>query len=553
MIKTHQLSLIGAPIFVFTTYLCVAVWLLLTGHPHEDAYILNTYARNLADGYGISYFAGGAPAEGATDFLWMLLLAMAERVGIDGALFAHILNGAGLSIITGLAVKLSGATMAGWRQAGSVALLVLLITTSQVTQAALAGFSTGFYCGAIALLFYLLYRPAGVHLVYIPMLGLVTGLIRPDGVIIGITATLIGAIMSRQTACMRRYLYVSGACLCLGIIYFVWRIQYFGYWLPLPLIVKSADAQVLPGLAGHVDWAARNFYLGAAALTVFLLSNHRWRLLTASLPVGVLLIALLFANQSQNIADRFQAPATTVLILWCAIYLGALISRHSKAIEYWNRATYASIVAMLVLAVNQAAQASVARVSYLREHEYINSFPYFLSYATSSQTRFAITEAGRFSFWLPGQKFDLIGLNTPEFALTQVTPESLAALRADLYFAHLAGSADFSSYCQQNVCELTRTQIESSLTPDSDAWQHARNPVFRAPRAVLSHYLHNSDSYRAYVVRYNKGYHHLYLLNIHGQLAQSALESALTLSFQAEGRLSYWDLRRASKLDSGLP
>ena len=59
------------PLFVGTCFALVASYLLRQGHPHEDAFILFVYAENMAAGNGIVYFAGGGPAEGATDFLWM--------------------------------------------------------------------------------------------------------------------------------------------------------------------------------------------------------------------------------------------------------------------------------------------------------------------------------------------------------------------------------------------------------------------------------------------------------------------------------------------------
>ena len=43
--------------------------------PQEDAYILYRYSENLAGGHGIVWNVGETPTDGATDFLWMLVLA----------------------------------------------------------------------------------------------------------------------------------------------------------------------------------------------------------------------------------------------------------------------------------------------------------------------------------------------------------------------------------------------------------------------------------------------------------------------------------------------
>ncbi len=51
----------------------------------DDAYITFRYARNLARGYGIRYNTGEPPSEGYSNFLWLLLSAACEGVGLDPA------------------------------------------------------------------------------------------------------------------------------------------------------------------------------------------------------------------------------------------------------------------------------------------------------------------------------------------------------------------------------------------------------------------------------------------------------------------------------------
>ncbi|WP_237134304.1 hypothetical protein [Pseudohongiella sp. O18] len=536
-----------APALVFLIYIACAVWLMLTGHPHEDAYILNIYARNLADGHGISYFIGGPAAEGATDFLWMLLLALGEFIGVDAASFAHLLNGIGLIAITCVATRLLSQDSAHWHYHVSATLLIALIVTSQIAQSSLSGFSAGFYCGAIALLFWLLYIQDSRHLVWIPVISIVVALTRPDGAIIGVTATLIGFFIACRHKQIEPFLKVSAICLCIGAFYFAWRVIYFDQWLPLPLIVKSADAQSLPGLRGHIGWARHNFYIGVIALIAFVVMRQRWRLLLASLPIGALLFALLFATQSQNIADRFQAPATTVLILWCAIFLDSLIRRDfAPGLSRFPIAILMStalVLLLLILATNQSFKATVSRAANLRAFQYINTFPYYLARHTPPNSRLALTEAGRFAYWLPGQKYDLIGLNTAEFAHELATPDAIAALRADLIFVHIAGNADFGPYCQQDFCELSAQQVRQSMTKEDPAWSEIRDSVVRSPLAAISYYLNHPEDFFAYAVQYSGGYHHFFLLSKSGLITKESFESALTFSFEDECNRSYWQLR----------
>ena len=53
-----------------------------SAHPYEDAAILMRYSENLAAGHGIVWNPGEDPVDGATDFLFMLILAFLRKSGI---------------------------------------------------------------------------------------------------------------------------------------------------------------------------------------------------------------------------------------------------------------------------------------------------------------------------------------------------------------------------------------------------------------------------------------------------------------------------------------
>ena len=52
-----------------------------TAQPEEDAAILMRYSRHLAAGHGIVWNVGEAPVDGATDLLFMVLLAGLHAAG----------------------------------------------------------------------------------------------------------------------------------------------------------------------------------------------------------------------------------------------------------------------------------------------------------------------------------------------------------------------------------------------------------------------------------------------------------------------------------------
>ena len=86
----------GAALFVA---LALVVGLSLVAVPNEDAAILFRYAVNLAETGRISFNPGGVPAEGATDFLFMIAIAGLVFLGLEPFLAALALNLAALLAI----------------------------------------------------------------------------------------------------------------------------------------------------------------------------------------------------------------------------------------------------------------------------------------------------------------------------------------------------------------------------------------------------------------------------------------------------------------------
>jgi len=68
----------------------------------EDAYISMRYAENFADGHGLTWNVDERPVEGYTNFLWVLLLALSGKLGVDMVLWSKILGIA--SALAGIAV-----------------------------------------------------------------------------------------------------------------------------------------------------------------------------------------------------------------------------------------------------------------------------------------------------------------------------------------------------------------------------------------------------------------------------------------------------------------
>ena len=60
--------------------------------PNEDAAILFRYSENLANSGIISYNLYAQPTEGATDFLWMIILSFFYKIGFNTFFSAILIN-----------------------------------------------------------------------------------------------------------------------------------------------------------------------------------------------------------------------------------------------------------------------------------------------------------------------------------------------------------------------------------------------------------------------------------------------------------------------------
>ena len=146
-------------------------------------YILFNYSENLSNHGVISYYPDGPPAEGATDFLWMILVSFMYLIKIPTFLSVSILNSLGTFIISYVLVfflrdKLNKKTLIIMSTFWLVSLGVI---------SSFSGFSTIFYNSVLMLSILSLYHKRKI----LPYLLLVLSLIRLDGVVLSMGFLII--------------------------------------------------------------------------------------------------------------------------------------------------------------------------------------------------------------------------------------------------------------------------------------------------------------------------------------------------------------------------
>lgn len=489
------------------------VYLYVNGY-HEDAYILFNYSENLAKTGVISYYPDGPPAEGATDFLWMIINSVFYWFYIPTFISVSILNSLGSFIISYVFVSfLRPRYCKNSLLFCSISWLVSLGVISSFS-----GFSTVFYNSVLILSLYFLYYRKTL----VPYMLLILSLIRPDGVLLSFGIFLITLFWRPfNSQFYKNYFYgylISGL---IGITYFLWRFNYFGESLPLPLYVKSNSSEMIfPGLKSNLDFLKNNYYLFMLLLFVVIKSKkeHLKKYIPILAPGIILFFSLLFAHQSQNIGFRFQYPLwiSTILFLLLVITENPTIKRNKYFI--------------LILCFGLILQSfKFYRNITISNHHYIDDFSinFLKNYdKLGNDLKVSLTEAGRFTYWTSPIKpvvKDLIGLNTKEFAKSSITESYLKSIDSDIIFIHHAGVINPKIDVETKVFKVeSQNEINANI----------QNPSTREEEVSFNtiKYLENEfNSYNIYLVDYSQDdtFYHLYALKKKAELDSIFIKSLL--------------------------
>ena len=257
MSPKRSLDLIFALLIIASTLYYAWRYVDFQVPPFEDAAMIMRYAQNLAGGDGIVWNIGEPPVDGATDFLFMVASAVFIKLGFTVGQAVR-----GLGFASHLATVLLVYFVNRRIHKASVSLsifsgLYLAVGTGLAYVAAY--FGTPFFALAAAstwtfgLLLIQPVRPErtlshdevavegsrfGLSLAF-ALSGLITGLIRPEGVILA-SLMLVSLIVIRGwKKSISTIVIFASVFLLLGGAYFIWHWNYFGYPLPNPFYKKG--------------------------------------------------------------------------------------------------------------------------------------------------------------------------------------------------------------------------------------------------------------------------------------------------------------------------
>ncbi len=211
---------------------------LFRGFYVDDAFISLRFVRQWTSGNGLVYNISER-VEGYSNFLWIVLLAPFDIVGINLVLaskIAGILLGLMTLIVTSLFAKRFLAETPQF-----IAPLFLAVTSSFAAWA-MGGLETMLFSFLLILSIYLFLKEEQTHQGWYS--GVCFGLLaltRPEGLLFGVIAVGYGSYRLYQLGTYpnrRDYLRFGSFALIVGS-YFLWRFIYYGYPLPNTVYAKS--------------------------------------------------------------------------------------------------------------------------------------------------------------------------------------------------------------------------------------------------------------------------------------------------------------------------
>jgi hypothetical protein len=210
----------------------------------DDAFISFRYAKHLVQGMGLVWNPGER-VEGYTNFLWVLLMALSIRLGLDPESVSNGIGiASGLGVIAALVVF--SARITSWRNPFVWVAPLTLAASRSFTAWCTGGLETMFFT-LLVFLAYLSFlrerstrapRPLGSSL----LLALAT-LTRPEGGLFMLVAGLFyaGEILPKRRSFRSALIWGSPYLAIVGA-HLLWRHAYYGCWLPNTFYAKVPGA-----------------------------------------------------------------------------------------------------------------------------------------------------------------------------------------------------------------------------------------------------------------------------------------------------------------------
>lgn len=322
----------------------------------DDAFISFRYARNLSQGFGLVFNPGFERVEGYSNFLWTLLLAGFDRLGLAPERVANpfsLIATAGLwGVTTWFALRrapVGSGTWIAWVPA------LLLAATRSIAVWSTSGLETRLFefllvAGALRLVVELESELAGSRRASLAawLFALAT-LTRPDGLLVSVTAFAAAAwILWRRDRLVIPAFLLRLLPFLLVIAHFVFRRVYYGDWLPNTYYAKVGGRTWFSAGAQYLEMFALEYamWLWVPLIVLGVRSLRRRNLGYVPLLFAAILLPHLLYVASVG-GDHFEYRPLDLYLPF--LYL--LLAEGLRALDHGRAGRIAAVAALVVILV----------------------------------------------------------------------------------------------------------------------------------------------------------------------------------------------------------
>lgn len=229
-------------ILIFLLALFLSHTIYIWNFTVDDAYISFRYADNLANGKGL-VFNEGEREEGYSNFLWILILSLFSKIGIDLVLISKLLNlvfGTGVILLT---YRLSTLFKNTHNYPEDYIAPFLIVTNTSFVVWVASGMETILYTFLLLLACYLFLKDNHKKGRYLSaFFFFLLALTRPEGILFFLLALIsitIKLMVESESQSNRQAFFIFGLIFFIPFIgYLTWKYLYFGTLIPNTFYAK---------------------------------------------------------------------------------------------------------------------------------------------------------------------------------------------------------------------------------------------------------------------------------------------------------------------------
>ena len=442
-------------VFPFFIFFIQGIFFLNLGFPSEDALILYRYSEIFSLTNHISFNLNDIPTEGATDFLWMLIIGIFLKIfPIDVAIAGLIINSLGALILFRGLIEIFCPRKIFINKNSYIFFTLIfslsITSASHITFSSILGFSSLVYCSFGLWVYIYAHKKKYFNWSLVSSIFI---LIRPEASIFFIGSFLY---LLLNGGINKKMLVSSFLVLLVAITYFIWRYKYFQNFFPLPLYVKQNGGNFFENI---IDLKLRGIFLIIFMLLIPIFFFSSWKkylkknyLFIIILTITIIIYCLLISSghKTQNVFNRYELP----------LYLSTAIAFITIYKIFKLRSFLINIILSLIFIFIIFFYNYIFFKNWSFE-DHLTKISLSLKNGNIKDPKILLTEAGNIPFWLPEATIlDAVGLNNNQTARNPISCKMISDFNPDLIEIDMHGDlfVDLGKFNQNHrKCNFVNT------------------------------------------------------------------------------------------------